>query len=63
MRLINYICRFPVAIILCLLVGIFSYLATIFGMLFFVWDLEFESLKEVHKDIGDVYLEVMGLKP
>lgn len=62
MRNINYICRFPVAVIVTIVLSIVAYVATAFAMVCIDWDREYASIKTVHTDMEDLFLIVLGMK-
>jgi len=58
MNIINYFFRGIVACILSTFFAIIAYLATIFAMLFWNWNLELESIQSIHKDIAEFWMDI-----
>lgn len=60
MRKINKICRFPFAVVFSIVFAIVVYFMTVVSMIFCNWDVEFESIQTIHKDVATLYQTVMG---
>lgn len=56
MRLINYIFRGIMYTILSAIFGTICYVATVVAMFLSNWDLEYASLKTIHNDIAELWI-------
>jgi hypothetical protein len=61
MKPINYICRFPFAVIICIFFSIILLVAFLFEALFMNWSETMRDFKGTHTDIYDCYKSIMGL--
>lgn len=59
MRPINYIFRFILFTFIFLIILLFVYFITIIGMIFINWDREYESFKEIHKEIYEWWKKIV----
>jgi hypothetical protein len=61
MKPINYICRFPFAVIISLVYGALLFVASAFDALFMDWNDGIKNFKNFPTDIYDCYKAIMGL--
>lgn len=62
MRLINQICRFPIAVSSVIVVGILACPVTLIFMLFWDWDTSWKDFTTLHTDLIDLFWEIIGRK-